>query len=145
MSFDTSKFLAINFKDRTAEVPVSELASFFDKDEKPIWIVKCLSAEDIARANDEVRQNTDIGAIVSALLSAQSKEKAEAVKELIDIPRKEKAPDDVVKRIAHLIYGSVSPVCSRDLAVKIGVNFPVTFYKLTNRILELSGKGRLGE
>lgn len=144
MAFDSDRFLKTKFRDRTIDVPVPELKKFFDEDENPVWTVKCLTAEEIALANDEVEQNKDVSAIVTSLTSAIAKEKAEAVKDLIGL-NKDRVPGDIVKRISHLISGSVSPECSRELAVKLGVNHAVTFFKLTNKILELSGKGRLGE
>lgn len=144
MAFDSNKFLKTKFRDRTLDVPVPELKKFFSADEKPVWTVRGLTAEEIARANDEVSQNKDVAAIVSALASSISKEKAEAVKDLVGI-NKDRLPGDVVKRISHLMSGSVSPECSREMAVKLGENQAVVFFNLTNKILELSGKGRLGE
>lgn len=144
MSFNADAFLEAKFKNRTAEVHVPELKKFFTEEEKPVWVVRGLTAEELARANDEVRQSTDIAAIVSSLASSVSKEKAEAVKDLIGIS-KTQAPQDIVKRISYLTSASVSPVCSRDLAIKLGNTFSVVFFNLTNKILELSGKGALGE
>lgn len=144
MAFDSDKFLKTKFRDRTEDVPVPELKAFFPEGEKPVWTVKCLTAEEVARANDEVSQNSDVLAIVSSLSSAIAKEKADAVKDLIGM-NKERLPADIIKRISHLMSGSVSPECNREMAVKLGENHSVIFFKLTNKILELSGKGKLGE
>jgi hypothetical protein len=51
-------------------------------------------------------------------------------------------PDDVAKRIEHLVLGSVDPVCTPDLAVRLCETYPVEFYQLTTKILELTGKGQ---
>lgn len=144
MAFDENKFLNAKYRDRTADVQVPELKKYFAENEEPVWVVRCLTAEEIARANDEVSQNLDISAIVTALVSQGSKDKADAVKDLVGLS-KDTVPGDIVKRISHLVYGSVSPECSRELAVKLGRDHSVLFFKLTNKILELSGKGRLGE
>jgi hypothetical protein len=144
MAFDENKFLNAKYRDRTADVQVPELKKYFAEDEKPVWVVRGLTAEEIARANDEVSQNLDISAIVTALVSQGSKEKAAAVNDLVGLS-KDTVPGDIVKRISHLVYGSVNPECSRELAVKLGRDHSVVFFKLTNKILELSGKGRLGE
>ena len=144
MAFDTDKFLSTEYRDRTEDVPVPELKKFFHPDETPVWVVRALTAEEIARANDELTQNTDISAIITALASSVAKDKAGAVTELMGLS-KDNVPGDVVKRISHLMSGSVSPVCPRELAVKLGRDHGVSFFKLTNKILNLSGKGRLGE
>jgi len=144
MAFDENKFLNAKYRDRTADVQVPELKKYFAGNEDPVWVVRCLTAEEIARSNDEVSKNLDISAIVSALVSQGSKDKADAVKDLVGLS-KDTVPGDIVKRISHLVYGSVSPECSRELAVKLGRDHSVLFFKLTNKILELSGRGRLGE
>ena len=144
MAFDADKFLNTKYRDRTAEVPVPELKKYFPDNETPVWIVRGLTAEEIAWANDEVGRNRDISAIVTALASPLSNEKAGAVKDLIGLS-KDTVPGDIVKRISHLISASVDPACSRELAVKLGRDHSILFFKITNTILELSGKGRLGE
>lgn len=144
MSFDPDKFLGTKFKDRTCDIKVPELKEFFGNDEDPVWTVKALTANEIAIANDEVTSNIDLPAIISSLVSTLASEKSEAIKELVGASGV-KTPNDVVKRISHLVNGSVSPVCSREMAVKLGNNFSVVFFKLTNKIVELSGLGRLGE
>jgi len=50
-------------------------------------------------------------------------------------------PDDLVKRYEHLIAGSVSPPCDRELAIKLFATFPVVAFQLSNKILELTGLG----
>lgn len=144
MAFDSTKFLNTEYRDRTEDVPVPELKKYFDDDETPVWTVRCLTASEIGRANDEVSMNADVAAIVSKLASSMAKDKADAINEMICLDP-DKVPNDIVKRISQLMSGSVNPKCSREFAVKIGQDHGVTFYKLTNRILELSGKGRLGE
>lgn len=144
MAFDATTFLNTEYRDRTEDVPVPELEKYFDDGEKPVWTVRGLTAEEFARASDEVAQNMDISAIITGLASSVAKEKADAVKDLVGLS-KEHVPGDVVKRISHLMSGSVSPECPRELAVKLGENHSILFFRLTNKILELSGKGRLGE
>lgn len=143
MAFDADKFMRTKYRDRIEEVPVPELKKFFGEDETPIWSVKCLTAEEIAYANDAVSRNFDIAKIIEALAKNKTEGKAEAVKLMVGVS--DSVPADVVKRISHLVSGSLSPECTQEMAVKLGVNHSVTFFKLTNKILELSGKGRLGE
>lgn len=144
MAFNEDKFLSAKYTDRTESIPVPGLKKYFEEDEEPVWVVKALTAEEIARANDEVAKLTNVSAIIMALTSAAANAKAQAVKELVGLSE-EHPPADVVKRIAHLVYGSVSPTCQRDTAIRLGENHAVVFFALTNKIMELSGKGRLGE
>lgn len=144
MGFNSDKFTGTKYKDRTCDVPVPELKAFFDDGEEPVWTVKGLTASEIAKANDEVANNYDLLTIVSSLASTLASDKSEAIKELVGVSEG-KTPNDIVKRISQLMSGSVSPTCTREMAVKLGENFSITFFKLSNKILELSGQGRLGE
>ena len=70
-------------------------------------------------------------------------DKAEAIRGAMGLSADE-VPADVSRRIEMLTWGSVSPVLGmdgRDVAVRLGENFPTLFYQLTNRILELTGSG----
>lgn len=144
MAFNIAKFEQKQYKDRTADIPVPELAEFFGEDEKPVWTVKCLTASEIAISTEAVANNRNIDGLIGALAAGGSKEKIEAIKETLGLPT-DKAPNDLVKRFSTLVSGSVSPECPQSMAVKLAVNFPVTFYNLTNKILDLTGQGRLGE
>jgi hypothetical protein len=144
MAFDISKFEQKQFKDRTADIPVPELAKFFGENEKPVWVVKCLSGSELAEANDAVENNRNIDGLIGALAAGSGKEKIEAVKETLGLPTS-KAPGELVRRFSLLVSGSVSPKCPQNIAVKLAHNFPTTFYKLTNKIISLTGQGRLGE
>lgn len=144
MSFDMQKFQGAAFSDRTEEVPVPELAKFFKEGAKPVWTVRQLSAEELAIVNLAVDQNKNTANIMTALTSNMSKVKVEGIKQAMGMSD-ETAPDDVVRRIAMLTAGSVSPACPQDLAVKLGNHFASTFFHLTNRIISLTGEGALGE
>jgi len=57
--FDIDKFMAADFKDRTADIAVPSLKKFFPEGVKPVWTVKCLTANEIATANDAVNDNNE--------------------------------------------------------------------------------------
>jgi hypothetical protein len=137
---NTEKFLVASFKDRIEEVKVAELKHFFDDGEDPIWVVRGLTAEEIAKSNQAVKNNRDLGKLIDAITSET--DKAETVKQIIGV-QSDKVPNDVVNRISMLVSGSINPVCTEEMAVKLGNNFSTVFYHLTNRILHLTGKGRL--
>jgi len=144
--FDTNKFMTTDFKDRTADIPVPSLKKFFPEDAKPVWTVKCLTANEIATANDAVNDNNEAlkEAVLKLIGTIGTQEKTNVVNDVSDI-KKDMVNNEIVKRISMLVSGSVSPVCSQEMAVKIAENYSAVFYQLTNKLFELIGQGRLGE
>ena len=141
MSFDSKKFLKTKFAPRTEEVPVPDLASFFPEGAKPIWKVRGLTGHELGRAAEASDRNKTISAILEGLTAEAAKEKAEALKDLLGIGGK--TPADIAKRLEHITIASMDPVCTRDLAVRICEVFPVEFYMITNKIMELTGRGQM--
>jgi hypothetical protein len=139
MSFDLKSFLETKFEPREMDYPVPQLKAWFGKDEKPTWKICGIDGAAIGRA-DEVAGNENLTAkLFDSLLAANTPEVVAQVKEMVG--RSVDKPKSIAKRIYHLQYGSVDPVCSLDLAVRICDNFPILFIELTNAILNLSGQG----
>ena len=138
MSFDPQRFSQAPLAPRTAEVAVPDLAPWFEPDEKPAWIVRGLTGDDIARASEAADKAAKIRAAVQALLAA-GEARQEAFAALLGVG--DDVPDDLIKRYEHLMAGSVEPPCDRELAIKLFAAFPVVAYQLTNKILELTGLG----
>lgn len=147
MEFNIEKFEATSFKDRTESVPVPRLKAFFDKleeGEQPVWVVRGLTGEESALAKQAVSENKNIEAVLAALNTTVKKDKIEGIKALAGVAS-DRAPDELVQRYSWLEHGSVEPKCSHEMAMKLALNFPEDFYLLTNKIINLTGKGRLGE
>ena len=144
MGFDINKFENTSFKERTAEIKVPELKNFFGEDEPTVWIVRGVNAEELARVNEAVAANKDMASIISAISSNISKDKVDGIKNLMGL-QGDSVPADIVRRIAMITAGSVSPVLPQDLVVKLGNSLPTTFYKISNKIIELTGMGQVGE
>lgn len=145
--FDMSKFSSANFAARSSKVPVPEMEKFFpeDTDKKDmVWEVRGLTAEELAGVNEAVQQNKNASAILSAISSKVTSEKIGAIKEAMGVSD-DNAPDDVVRRIAMITVGCMTPECPQDIAVRIGDSFPQVFFKLSNKITELTGLGKVGE
>jgi hypothetical protein len=140
MTFDLERFRGTALAPRQATVPVPDLESFFCGDE-PVWIVRGLTGEEIARCNESNARHATIAAAVQALANsaAAKAETVEAMQNLIGFGTD--VPEDLAKRFDHLTYGSVSPVIDRALAVKLFASFPIVAYQLSNKILELTGLG----
>lgn len=142
MSFDTKKFLKEKYVHRVEEVAVPDMAAFFSEGEKAVWKVRGLTGQELGRANEAVEKNRNVAAILEGIMSATGKEKTEAVKSMIGVAAGQ-TPADVVKRIEHLVIGSVDPACTQEMAVKVCEVWPVVFFDLTNTILKLSGAGQM--
>jgi len=143
MGFDIKKFETTNFKDRIEVVPVPRLKMFFDENDAAEWTIRGLTGVESAIAKEAVRQNSNIEAVIKAIGSTAKRDLVDGVKELIGIT--ENVPDEIVQRYSWLVQGSVEPVCTHEMAMKLSANFPEDFYLLTNKIMELTGEGRVGE
>jgi len=141
MAFDSKRFLKTKFSPRTEEIAVPDLQVFFPEGERAVWKVRGLTGQELGRANEAAEKNRNIAAILEGLASETAKEKADAVKELLGIGGT--TPQDIAKRLEQLTIGSVDPACSLDLAVRLCEAFPIEFFQLTNKIMELTGRGQL--
>lgn len=141
MAFDTKRFIKTKFIHRTEDVPVPDLRDFFPDNEPAVWKVRGLTGQELGRAAEAAERNKNMSAILEGLTAEASKEKSDAVKELLGIGGG--TPQDIAKRLEHLTLGSVAPACTLDLAVKMCETFPVEFYMLTNKILMLTGQGQV--
>lgn len=140
MAFNTKKFRSTKFKHRTAEIPVPDLKDFFDEGDSPAWKVRGLTGHELGRAKEAARRGKNFDAIVAKLSSGMPKEVADAVEKLTGLAD-EKA-EDIVYRIHMLRIASVDPELEQEDAVKVCEKFPVVFYELTNKILQLTGEGQ---
>lgn len=141
MPFDAKQFLKTKFSARSEDVPVPDLAAFFPPDAEPLWRVRGLTGQELGRAAEAAEKNKNLAALLEGLTADSSKERSEAVKEMFGLGAD--TPADVAKRIEHLTAASVDPLCPLDLAVKLCETYPIEFYRLTNKIVELTGLGQL--
>jgi hypothetical protein len=141
MTFDMNRFRAANLSPRQLAVPVPDLKHFFDDGVEPLWVLRGLTGEEIARANEENQKQTLIVAAVEALASSASAkaDQVDAIKALIG--QGSEVPADMAKRLTHLVFCSVDPAIDREIAVRLFNSFPIIAYQLTNKILELTGMG----
>ena len=141
MTFDLERFRGTALTPRQITMPVPDLAPFFAEGADPVWIVRGLTGEEIARCNESNARHATIAAAVQALANsaAAKAETVEAMQALIGFGTD--VPEDLAKRFDHLTYGSVSPAIDRAAAVKLFASFPIVAYTLSNKILELTGLG----
>ena len=141
MPFESKKFTRTKFTPRTEGVLVPDLRQFFPDGEEAVWTVRGLTGAEIGRAAEATDRSKQAAAILEGLLSASSKEQTDAVKDILGLGGV--TPQDIAKRIEHLVIASVDPKCTVDMAVKLSEAFPVEFFQITNKIMELTGKGML--
>jgi len=155
MTFDLKKFDTAKFRRRTAEEPVPELEEFFaeagkkaagkkKKNEPPVFRVQSLTGHELAEVKQAVRNNGSLEALAEALTSQVTKEQMAGFREALGLA--DKNPDDLVMRLAVLRLGCVDPAMEQSRAVRLADAYPSVFYRLTDRILTLTGQGKtLGE
>jgi len=139
--FDKQKFMDAKFSPRNKNIDVPGLAPFFDPGEKPVWVIKGLTADEVSKCNDASSKNKNIASIVEALSSKA--DQSEAIKELLGV--NPSVHSEVAKRMEYLVIGSVTPAIDLDVAVKIANVAPIEFF-IATEIMTLTGMGQqLGE
>jgi hypothetical protein len=149
MGIDIKKFKTAKFKDRTEEIKVDQLKSFFPKEDKPVWIIRAITGEEMYFVRAAVEKSRNIEQVLSQLVSGTSKQKAEAAVKVLGLDEKD-LPEDYIRRLHILRYGSIDPnlrdeVEGLEICKKIAQTHPTLFNTLTDRIMQLTGLGKLGE
>jgi hypothetical protein len=141
MAFDINKFIKTTFESRTCDVPVPDLKAFFAADEPPVFKVRGLTGNELARVHDAVDKHKNILGILESLVSTKSSDKVDAIRKALGVT--DDVPNEIAKRLEMLIVATVSPQLDLDVAVKLAENFPIEFYSLTGKITELTGQGAI--
>jgi len=139
VAFDLAKFQNARFQPREERVLLPELSAFFGKDEEPVFVVRGLTGEEIARAEELAAGRQDLAKVLEGLASRAGGEKANAIKELMGLA--DGVPGTLAKRLEQVAAGLVEPKMDMADVVRLAANFPVQFYQLSNNVLALSGKG----
>ncbi len=138
--FDLDKFRKTTFKPREEEMifPDIESAGFSGK-----FRVRGLTAEEIARSEEASTKGKLLSDLVEKLAGSAGKEKASALLEGVGISTA--VPATLAKRYEHVCAGVVDPALTISDAVKFGDVWPMEFNQLANKILELTGMGKVAE
>jgi hypothetical protein len=146
MTFATDRFKEIKYSPRTKTVAMEQLKQFFDPEEKPEFIIRGLTAEEICYCSQAAKGYSQVEPIMLGMLGESPSAKLEAI--LLSLGISKNMPEDYAKRIEHFMLGCIQPVSmDREVAVKLSLVVPVEFLYITNEILRLSGIGAelLGE
>lgn len=138
MPFDLKEFRKSKLTARTEEVPMSELKQFFDPEENPVFLVRGMTGPEMYQVREAVEKRRNLQAIISKLMGGDGAAIAEAVDEFYGT-----VPEEFVRRVETLLIGCVSPVLTRQDAMKLFRHFPTQATVITTRILWLTGEGSL--
>jgi len=143
MPFDTNKLDTCKIKDVTADVSVPGLAGFFDEGEDPVITVRGLNAIEIAQVQEDVNTAQGIQDVIKKLASGQADEISGAVKEVLG--QSSDNPKRYLEVLGYIMLGSEKPQFTKQQAARIAKISPNDFYRIGNKVMELSGESRLGE
>lgn len=139
MEFKLDEFMRTAFKPRQEKVFLPDLAAWFSGDGAPAWEVRGLTAHELAKCDEIVGSLKMVNSIAQALVVSNDHERVKKLRDALGLG--ESTPKELAKRIEQFVVASVSPKIDHAAAVKFATVFPVEFYQLTNKILELTGKG----
>ena len=137
--FDAAKFERQEFHARIEEVELDVMAPFFEEGERPIFKIRSLTSDEVARTNDAIKTAQLAEGMLEALLTNNKGDIAKQLKSQLGYG--DDVNVDVQRRIETIIHGTVEPKLPRELIVKMAANLPKAFFKLSNRITEITGLG----
>lgn len=137
MAFQSERFQAAMLSWPVVDVPVPDLAQWFAG--SPVWRVRGLSANELAKVEQADRRAAIAEALSAAIASGAAREIADGVRDLLG--RSAAIEEVYARQIEILVLGSVDPVVDHALAARLGEMAPVTFKALVNAILAATGQG----
>ncbi len=139
MAFNTNGFIQAPWQHRTQEVPVPELKDWFDPDEPAVFLVRSLTANEIARANSASQAHRREAALAEALTAGSKGAIVTAVKDALG--RGQDLDPDIPRRMELVCAGLVAPTCDLEMARLLNEHHGVILFNLSNIILGLTGQG----
>lgn len=128
--------MATKFEARTESIKVPALSDFFG-DADPVWIVRGLTASELARTIEASNKQKSIDQVIKAI--GQNDTSIAELREALGIS--DDTPQDIAKRLEQLVIASVEPKIDITNAVKLAECFPIEFYQITNAVVMLTGLG----
>lgn len=142
MGFQAERFEQVTLAPRTREVPVPELADWFDGDGAPVFVVRGLTADELARAKDAHAMNLRKLGLLQALEreNPDPAQVAEEARAWIQGSAEDKHAQ-VAMRQEMLRCGVVEPALSEEIVAKLAVHFAMLIYRVSDAINDLTGRG----
>lgn len=139
--FDLKAFMRETFTPREEEVRIPELAGFFPEGADPVFRVRSLTGEELARVQEAAQRNKDLATLAAGLVSNSDNERIAALREALGVG--DSVPDEMAKRMAMVEMGCVSPKLDTLAVVKLFKVLPVDMYNLATKISALTGAGHV--
>ena len=137
MGFLAERFAGASLEWPTVTVQVPDLGEWFEG--APVWRVRGLCANDLAKVELADRRAAVVEALTAALAGGTAAEITAETRALLG--RSAGIEEVYARQIEILVLGSVAPVMDHALAAKLGETQPVTFKALVNAILAATGQG----
>lgn len=135
--FLADKFTEAKFEQKTEDIKLECLQEFFEEGQEPIFKVRGLNSVELHNAIEAGNRNKSIDNILKAVTT--DKDQITAVRKAMGISSE--VPGEIAKRIEMFVIGCVSPKINLSFAVKFSETFPIEFFHVTNKIVELTGQG----
>lgn len=139
MPFEITKFMKGGFEPRTEKVLVPTLKDWFSEGEKPEWLVRNLTGRELALSQEAQSKTKNLALAIEAIAVTGGTDKLEAMRKIMGVSTDN--PNELNKRLDMLVYASITPEVTLDVAVKLAENFPLEFMKITTQIILLTGLG----
>jgi hypothetical protein len=142
--FDAIKFMSSEFSPREGEVLVPDMAEWFEgSKEDAKLIVRGLTGNEFAIAQDAVSNTNQLMAMIEAIASKSKSENIKGFKAMLGGVEDGDTHNEIVIRIETLVLGSVEPKFDEGMAARFARTYPIEFYKATNKINQLTGQGQV--
>lgn len=141
MPFNARAFERAEYALREDTVELPALAPFFDEGEKPVFKIRQLQGEELARISTSIDQShASLEHLVTLMHGNTLEEKADAVARLLGCSLKD-VPVLMQKQIAFLVTGVVEPKLDRLQVVRLFAHYPYQALMLFRKIDALTGEG----
>lgn len=134
--FNSAQFSKTQFIAKTATVAVPALSAFFNADEPAEFEVRGLTGNELAQCNEAALKRSNIDLVIQSL-QLTNDHKSDLQKLL---GHTQDLAADTIKRLEML--NVVFPGAGLPVWIKLCDAYPVVFYEVTNKILELTGQGK---
>jgi len=140
MGFDLKGFRNAQCQARTDQVRVDGMADWFDEGDEPVFHVRGLSGEELARVREAVDKNKNISEVLEAIATSQtSQDRIDEIREYLGVS--DSVPNELARRMEMLVYGSVDPNLDHETVKLVAERHPIELYNITDKILTLTGEG----
>lgn len=139
------KFRKARFIRPSETFAVPELKEFFDEDEEPVYHIHGLDANEQWYALEAKKQNSLSQALVKAIEANNQQEIIDVTRLALGRSEELRTHEEYAYRLELIRLGVTngdgrSCLDYEDVA-RLGKHFPMIFFRLSTRILQLSGEG----